>query len=426
MSTLAKGLIRLTLVLSALSTSTASSAAIVVRDSDELAAAVARLRTTGGTIVMRPNRYGSLAVGPRAARWLVIRADGGASVGRVTLHGTRFVKVTGLRLTPGRSGARLEVSGSDVIWLTGMTAVGRNGLAANVSVLNSRDVVIERSTFSRCGEGKTPAAGYCIRVVESARVRLASSRLHDCLGCDFVHGRANTGLTIRRNTFDRALVGRCGTDLARCHHQDLIQLQDGSDIRIDANRFGIQQWPGAAQIYLTGAMRRVRVTNNLFVGTDPSVPDVESPTAIWVGNRVAAHVPLDVSIVQNTILTGRPRLLKHDHNYTSVSILVSPLYRTVPLVHRPVVANNVLGLVATPWRLCPYLRASVANVVVTGAACTTRDHVAAPALGPEGEPTAASRALIDRAALRYATTHDRWGRPRGRTPDIGAYEYLGT
>ncbi len=105
--------------------------------------------------------------------------------------------------------------------------------------------------------------------------------------------------------------------------------------------------------------------------------------------------------------------------------MLSPLYRRLPAAARPIIANNVIGLIDTPRSTCPFVRASLANVVVRGTACTAADVVAAPALGPDGRPTAGSRALIDRADPRYTTRFDIDGRPRGRAPDIGAFEFAG-
>ena len=42
----------------------------------------------------------------------------------------------------------------------------------------------------------------------SHRVVIEDNRFHDCLGCDFIHGRFGTHLTIRRNRFDRSLPCR--------------------------------------------------------------------------------------------------------------------------------------------------------------------------------------------------------------------------
>ena len=399
-------------------------AAITVRNAAELQTAVERLSAGGGTIVLARGRYSSVVVGPRRARLLTIVARPGASTGRVSLTRTAAVRIVGLRLSSRTRRARLFVTQSRNVRFEDLTvAGGRHG--ANASVLDSAGVVIDRSDFTRCGEGKTPDGGYCLRLIRNHGVRVDSSRFRDCYGCDFIHGTKNVFLSIRRSVFDRALVGRCGRSVARCHHQDLVHLADGRGFLIDSNRFGVQEWPGAAQVYLNGDIRRVRIANNVFVGTDPKVPGYQSQTALWIGNRRATDVPRQVIVVNNTILTGRERLLRHDRNPTATSVVVSPLYAGIARVDRPVLVNNVIGLLETPWRLCPYVRAARANVVAKGTACSRKDVVAAPALAPDARPTAASSALIDRADPTKATRLDHDGRPRGAAPDIGAFEYTG-
>ena len=57
-----------------------------------------------------------------------------------------------------------------------------------------------------------------------------------------------------------------------------------------------------------------------------------------------------------------------------------------------------------------------------GRACSPTDEAGDPQLDDEGRPTAASRLLIDRADVRYATEQDVRGSRRDARPDIGAYE----
>jgi hypothetical protein len=394
--------------------------AITVRSSGELAAAVQRVRTSGGTILMGRGSY-DVAIGPRGDRPLTLVARPGATAESLHLNATQSVRIHGLDVRPRGRWVRAEIARSRAIHLEGVTVAGGPNLGANLSILNSVGVSIVGSTFRRCGEGKTPGAGYCIRAAENHTLTIVSNEFRNCFGCDFVHGRANAGLTIRTNSFLRARPGPCGRILD-CHHQDLVHLQDGSDVLIDANRFGLQEY-GAAQLYLTGAMRRVRITNNVFTGTDPAVRGYMTQIGIWVGNRVAADVPRRVEIVNNTILSGATRVLRRDTQPTTTSVYLSPLYPRLPRRDRPLLANNVLLTVETPYRLCPFVRASVRNVVMAGRTCGPTDALARPALGGEGQPTAGSTALIDRADGRYATQHDHLGRARDARADIGAYEY---
>jgi hypothetical protein len=401
-----------------------ASAAITVSNPAEFQAAVARLRLAGGTIVLRPSRYGELVVSARGARRLHVVARPGASAGRVVLDGAQAVRFVGLAVTPSAQDAHLVVSRSHRIAFERLTVRGGGRRRANASVLDSADVRFSRSSFSRCGEGKTPNAGYCLRVNRNRRLVVASSRFTDCFGCDFVHGAGNWGLSIVASTLERALVGRCGRSIRRCHHQDLIHLGGGRRLRFDRNRFGIYQTPGAAQIYLTAGIRGVTVTNNVFLGTDPRLPGYSAPNALWIGNRLDADVPRDVVIANNTILTGRPRRVRGDNFVTAASVVLSPVYNRLPISERPIVANNVIRLVRTWWRLCAQVRAAVSNLIVSGRRCSPDDHRGDPRVDARGRPTAASTLLFDRANRRYATRYDILRVPRGDKPDIGAYEYV--
>jgi hypothetical protein len=402
----------------------APAVSVAVHDESGFAAAAARFRTSGGTIVLRRGLYADLSIGPRGPGRLVVRAGPGAQVKRLLLHGTRDVRLTGLRIAPAGGPARLYVWGSRGVGFERLAVTGTSAWRANASVVRSARVRFVGGAFARCGEGKPPDAGYCIRLVDTAGVTIASSRFRDCFGCDFVHGLRNSGLTIRGSSFRRARVGRCGHSVVRCPHVDLVQLAGGRDVVIDRNRFGVYERPGAAQVYLTGGIRRVRVTNNLFLASDAQLPAVHPPTGLWVGNRVADDVPRRVVIENNTILSGRPRLLPHDAGATTTSILLSPLYGTrIALDERPVVANNVLAFVDRGAYKCAQVRISVANVVRTGPRCSASDQVGDPSLDRTGRPTAASTLVIDRADRGYATWRDIEGSPRGPRPDVGAFEY---
>ena len=95
-----------------------------------------------------------------------------------------------------------------------------------VRIPDSRDVTIRDSDFSHCGD-RSPKFADCVLLWRwSHDVVIAHNRFHDCRGCDFVHGRFGSNLTIRRNRFDRSLP--CGMDAYRCGHQDLVQLFAGN------------------------------------------------------------------------------------------------------------------------------------------------------------------------------------------------------
>jgi hypothetical protein len=398
-------------------------ATMVVQDAAQFASAVAQLRGAGGTIVLRPHRYTELVVPPRGPRRLTITAQRGVSVGRLVLCNTQSVTVRGLLVAPRGRHAQLYVCNSRSIRFERLSVRGGRRLRANGSILNSSGVTFADSAFTRCGEGRTPEAGYCLRLRENHGLAIVSSRFFDCYGCDFIHGHGNAILSILRNRFDRALMGFCGSSVRNCHHQDLIHLRNGRNVRFDRNRFGIYEYPGAAQIYLNGGIRRVVVTNNLFVGTDPRLPGYRARNAMWIGNRHDFDVPRGVVIKHNTILTGAPRVLRKENFITATSIAFSQLYSRIPVRDRPIVANNVLGLAATPYRMCEQVQASITNVILNGKTCGPTDVLGNAGLDANGRPTDTSTLLIDRANRRYATPYDLDGVQRGKRPDIGAYEY---
>jgi hypothetical protein len=394
---------------------------IRVNGDDEFAAAVAQLRRTGGTIVLGPRRFGQLIVGPRSNKPLVIVAERGAEAQRVLFDHTQQVELSGVRVSPLHTGpATVDVVDSHDITLAQLIVTsGRTRRPAGLAIWRSSRIAVTDSLFERCGDGEL-----CVRLKQTRDVTIANSIFRDCYGCDFVHGHSNTGVELRGNSFQRALVGDCGRDRERCNHQDLVQLVEGGNVVIDGNRFGVHEH-GAAQLYLTGEIRRVVITNNVFVPTDPLAPGRLAETAIWVGNKRTTVVPLDVTIEGNTILTGSVRRGGRANRGTANSILLSPAYASKPAALRPLVANNVVGLTGTPDRLCSQVQASVANVVITGTPCSATDVLGEPELDASGQPTAASTLLIDRAFLRYSPPVDIRGIARGETPDVGAFEYVG-
>jgi hypothetical protein len=92
---------------------------------------------------------------------------------------------------------------------------------------------------------------------------------------------------------------------------------------------------------------------------------------------------------------------------------------------RPLLANNVIGLVEDPHHVCSVARRAVSNVVLHGTACRGQNRVGRVHLDRYGRPTAASTLLIDRASRGLRVRRDIDGRRRDSRPDIGAYEYRG-
>ena len=397
----------------------AAATAISVGDEAEFDAAVWALRDSGGTILLRPHVYRrTLVIGPRSPRRLRIVGTRGARVTRVLFDHTQRVSLGRVTVAPADADAVVEVHASRHVELHDLlvTAAGTSA-SASVVVPDSEHVRIRRSTFTHCGD-RAPAFANCLLLREWARhVVVEDNWFHDCLGCDFVHGRFGSDLTIRRNRFERALPCRIGR--VRCGHQDLIELFAGRRPPVERNHFGVYRI-GAAQLYLTNAIDHVAIVNNVFVGTDPRVPGYRSRVGLIVGSAGTSRLPHYVRVVNNTILTGAVR----GDGYAG-SLRMSSQYGRVPLRKRPVVVNNVIGLLETHGRVCATTKASISNVVVRGRGCSRSDRVGPVHLDPRGRPTAASTLLIGRANRYHAPRYDLRGRPRGASPDIGAFEYDG-
>jgi hypothetical protein len=394
--------------------------ATYVSSEAQFAAAVAAHSFSGGTIVLAPGSYGELVVPARSSALLRVVGSRRVHVERLLLDGTQHVSIGPLTITPRTQDASVEVDASAHVDLHDLlvTAQGTTHMAS-VVVPDSRDVTIRRSVFTHCGDRSVAWANCLLLWRFSHDVTVEDDWFHDCLGCDFIHGRFGSGLTIRRNRFARALPCRIGR--RRCGHQDLIELFAGRGLRVEANRFGVYK-RGGAQLYLTGHVDHVEIVNNVFLGTDPRVPGYHAHIGIVVGSRGprTLGLPRDVRIVNNTILSGARR----SDGYLG-SLRMSSRYSTLPRRDRPLLANNVIGVLAWPWPVCRVVRASVSNVMVKGVRCSYSDTSGPVDLDARGRPTARSTLVIDAANRRYASKTDITGRRRGPDPDIGAYEYAG-
>jgi Right handed beta helix region len=388
-----------------------------VRSEGQFAAAVSALRHSGGTIVLLPRVYrGTLVVPPRSGRLLRIVGRRGARVERLLLDRTQDVSVGRLRIGPVTGDAWIEAhEARDVLLHNLVVSAAGTRQSATVLLPHSRRVTIRRSLFTHCGD-RSPEFANCITLRRVRHLTVENNRFRDCRGCDFIHGRFGTNLTIRNNRLERALP--CRMSHHRCGHQDLISIFAGSGLLIENNYFGVYR-SGGAQLYLTNNVDHVRIRNNLFVGTDPRVPRYRARVAMVIGSKESVRVPHHVRIVNNTILTGATRV----DGYQG-SIRMSSIYGRVPLRKRPVLANNVIGLLRVPNHVCSELKASVGNVILRGERCSKSDLVGDPKLDARGRPTGFSRMLIDSGHGLYAPATDITGRRRIRTPDIGAYEFI--
>jgi len=288
---------------------------------------------------------------------------------------------------------------------------------AIVFVASARRVRIRHSIFTHCGD-RSPDFANCVTLNRGAdNVIIEDNRFHDCLGCDFIHGRAGPKLRIQSNTFNRALA--CHHSWHKCGHQDMIELFLANGMVVRDNIFGVNQF-GGAQLYMALAVDHVRVLDNLFLASDPRAPGVVPRAGILVGTKAALRVPHDVDIINNTILSGKRR---PDHN--ALSIVVSHRYNVLKRAWQPLIANNILGKQLSPNLVCPRLRRSTHNVIAKGVACGSTDVVGDPLLNARERPTAASVLVIDKANPLYAPVFDLLGHRRRGPPDIGAYEYHG-
>ena len=390
---------------------------IRVHNAAQFAAAVSALRDTGGTIRLRRNDYrGELVVGARSARPLRIVGERGVRVESLLLEGAQHVSVSRLTITPLVQDAWLRISASrDVVVGDVLATAKRTRYRATVQVVGSSHVVVRRSEFRHCGD-RSPLFSNCLHIRQGTRhVRIVDNWFHDCRGCDFVHGLFGYDLTLRGNRFERALPCRMGGD--RCRHQDLVSFWSGNRLLVEGNTFGVYR-RGAAQLYLVRGVDRVSIVNNVFRGTDRKVPGYRARVAIIVGSMGSKRVPRGVRIVNNTILTGARRI----DGYAG-SIRMSGVYWRLQRHRRPLLANNVIGLVEDPHHVCSVTRRAVSNVVLRGVACRGGNRVGNAHLDRFGRPTSASTLLIHRASRGFAPRRDIDGRLRGARPDIGAYEY---
>jgi hypothetical protein len=418
---LASAVLTLAVLAAAPSAEPAASKTIRVRNDRQFQAAVSRLATSGGTIRLEPNFYRTLVVPPRSDHRLRIVGRPGVRIERMVFDHTKQVSLAHVRISPRTQHAIVEVNESKHIHLDDLvvTAQGTR-LSASVTAWASRYVTIRRSTFTHCGDRSVEWSNCLMVFRRTQHVTVEDNWFHDCYGCDFIHGRFGSHLTIRRNRFERALP--CGFRLlgrARCGHQDLIELFAGRWLRVERNHFGVYKY-GGAQLYLTGPIEHVSIANNVFVGTDPRLPGYRSRMALIIGAKGSDRLPRFVEVVNNTILTGFKRI---DGYAGSMRISRAYRYGGYSRRVRPLIVNNVIALLRTYGRVCLGVRGSISNVVVRGHRCSRSDEVGRVYLDRRGRPTARSQLLIDTANRRHAPSYDMTGRRRGRAPDIGAYEY---
>ncbi|MGZ4408886.1 MAG: right-handed parallel beta-helix repeat-containing protein [Gaiellaceae bacterium] len=388
---------------------------VLVGSDVAFAAAAARLRGSGGRIVLRPGLYRRLVIGPRSGRELRIVGSRGTRVERILFWRTTRVSLGRLTVGPIGGDALIDLEGARDIDLHDLVVTARgSGRSASILIAYARQVTIRRSVFTHCGDF-SPDFVNCVLLYRGAHnVVIEDNRFHDCRGCDFIHGRFGSSLTIRRNRFDRALP--CHMGRYRCGHNDLVQLFAGQWLRVEQNRFGVYR-EGGAQLYLTDDVDHATIVNNLFVGTDARVPGYSARMAIVVGANESKRLPYYAKIVNNTILTGYRR-----RDGYAGSIRMSSLYGGVRRWKRPIVANNVIALLQTSWRVCAASQRFLRNIVIEGKDCSADNYSGPADLDHLGRPLFDSL-VIGLANRHYAPPTDINGRRRDTQPDIGAYEY---
>jgi Right handed beta helix region len=396
---------------------TARARTIFVSSDAAFAGAVGKLRRSGGRIVLLPRLYRWLEIGPRGSRPLRIVGMRGVRVENILFLDTQRVSFGRVTVGPIRGDALVEVRGSHHVVLHDLVVTAKGTRrSASILVPDSRHVTIQRSNFMHCGD-RAPDFVNCVALWRwSHGVVIEDNHFHDCFGCDFVHGRFGTHLTIRGNRFERALPCRMGR--YRCGHNDLVQLFAGRRLLIARNHFGVYR-AGGAQLYLTNNVDYATIVNNVFVGTDRRVPGYRARMGIVVGSNASRRLPHYAKIVNNTILTGERR-----RDGYAGSIRMSSRYGGVLRWRRPIVANNVIALLETPGRVCLAAQRFVRNLVIRGKGCSRGDAVGPLGLDGRGRPTAHST-VIDSANRHYAPPTDATRRPRIGAPDVGAFEYRG-
>jgi hypothetical protein len=380
-------------------------------------AAVKKLRGSGGTIVLRRHAYRRLVIGPRSARPLHIVGRRGARVGDVVFDRTQHVSLGRIALRPMRDDALIEVRASRHVVLHDLlvSAAGTR-YSSSIRIPDSRRVTIRTSELTHCGD-RSHAFVHCVTLWRwSHDVLIAGNRFHDCRGCDFVHGRFGSDLTIRGNRFDRALPCR-RMGRYRCGHNDLVQLFRGRRLRVIRNHFGVYR-DGGAQLYITDAVDYATIVNNVFVGTDRRIPGYHSRVAIVVGSKESRRLPFYARVVNNTILTGARRRDGYEG-----SIRMSSHYGAVRLWKRPIIANNVIALLTKPQYVCSVVQRFVDNLVVRGQPCSPTEAIGPVDLDRHGRPRPDSP-VIDSANRHFAPARDSTGRRRSGPPDVGAFEYV--
>jgi hypothetical protein len=375
----------------------AAAGSVRVGTAAELGAAIAAAQP-GDTIRLGAGAYGAVTITGKgsAAADLTLAGDPGATISGLAITGSQRIVLTGLSVAPAGGRALISVASSGGIAFRALHLDGGAGGpgAAMEFAASATGVTVTDSTFLHC------SSPYCIRTM-SPDVLIQRNTFDSLDDTDAVHGFG--GGVIRGNHMDHALPHGNG------NHNDFIQIGAGGPWLIDANWFGVRT-NGAASIWLDpingGLIHDAVISNNVVTGHNAG-----QYVGIFVGGdgTAAALLPRNVSVINNTVISG-----------LSNSLRFGRAYATLPLEQRPLVVNN------TGERLldmCDRIRSSH-NVFDTGQACTPTDVIGNPHLDANGAPTTASALLLDRADPSAAPATDFYGFTRTvGLPDIGAIEF---
>jgi hypothetical protein len=380
----------------ALAPGVAAAANVRVATAAELTAAIAAA-VPGTTIALAPGSYGEVAVvgrgGPGAD--IALAGEPGATIAGMTITGSQRIVVSGLNVVPDGAPAQISVASSSVVSFSAVHLDGgAGGAGAAIDLAPSAvSVAIIDSTFLHC------ASPFCIKAAGPG-VLIQHDTFDSLDDTDAVHG-FGSGI-IRFNHMDHALPHGNG------NHNDFVQIGDGGPWTIDANWMGVRT-NGAASIWVDqidgGHIHDVVISNNVVTGHEPG-----QYVGIFVGGdgTSAALLPRNVTVINNTVISGLATSLRFGQAYT-----------TLPVDERPLVVNN------TGERLmgqCDRIRTSH-NVFAVGEACSASDVIGDPHLDAAGNPTAASTLLINRGDPSAPAT-DYLGNARTvGLPDIGAIEF---
>ena len=285
-----------------------------------------------------------------------------ARVQSLRLESTRYVTVGPLKVTPLTGDALLQVSASRNILLRDLTVTARGTRwSAGVDIPDSSWVTVQQSEFTHCGD-RSPNWVNCLRVQqESSHVLVDHDWFHDCLGCDFLHGRIGSYLTVSSSRFERTPA------LQPRGHRPAASPSEPRALRV-----GALQAPGPDRA-LRGRrpalrpelLRRLQGRRRAAVRHRRVTPDADRqqrlprdrPARARGGSRRSACSSAEARAARSrpTSASSTTRSTPARPARTATPRRSASAPATAggsPRAQRPVIAHNVIGLLETPSRLC--------------------------------------------------------------------------